>query len=75
MKRYILTAALLAPVVASWGATWRQEVEADWLRQQTKRQEAATASGHVTCAEDASGGVDGWKSGKWGFHTESESNP
>ncbi len=71
----ILAIALLAPAMAAPGATWRQQVEADWLRQETKRQEAGADGGRVTCEEDAAGAVDGLKTGKWGFHTDSQNNP
>src|ERR1035438_3056511 len=65
--------AVLAPVPAPLAATWREQVEADWLRQDDKR--LAAAPGPVTREEDAAGGVDGVKDGKWGFHTEFENNP
>jgi hypothetical protein len=65
--------AVLAPLRAALAATWREQVEADWLRQDDKR--LAAAPGPLTCEEDAAGAVDGVKDGKWGFHTEFESNP
>jgi hypothetical protein len=61
-----------APVIT------RQQIEADWLRQDEVRGAAAAtpAGGHsVKPEEDAVGGVDGVKTGKWGFHTENEENP
>ena len=58
---------------ATLAATWREQIEADWLRQDAKRLPAE--SGPVTCAEDAAGAVDGIKDGNWGFHTSLESNP
>lgn len=76
LKRACLTAALLlSPPVACLGEAWRQQVEADWLRQETKRQEATASHSAITCAEDAAGAVDGLKTGKWGFHTDFEDNP
>ncbi|MCX6912015.1 MAG: discoidin domain-containing protein [Verrucomicrobia bacterium] len=54
-------------------ATWREQVEADWLRQDAKR--SPTAPGAATCEEDAGGAVDGVKDGKWGFHTSVEKDP
>jgi len=54
--------------------SWRDQVEADWLRQDAKRLPTATA-GKVTCQEDAAGAVDGVKNGQWGFHTAFEKDP
>ena len=65
--------AVLAPLPAPLAATWREQVEADWLRQDDKR--SAPAPGPVTREEDAAGAVDGVKDGKWGFHTDFENNP
>ena len=54
-----------------------EQIEADWLHQDELRgtPSAPGGSGRPTCAEDAAGGVDGVKTGKWGFHTENEPNP
>lgn len=57
-----------------WAGDWRAEVEADWLRQEAKRL-APVPVANVTPQEDAAGGVDGVKDGKWGFHTGSEAGP
>ena len=65
--------ALLVLTPAPLAATWREQVEADWLRQDDKR--LAAAPGPVTREEDAAGAVDGVKDGKWGFHTDFENNP
>lgn len=46
----------------------REQVEADWLRQDVVRSA-------VTPEEDAAGGCDGVKDGRWGFHTALEDNP
>jgi len=51
------------------------QIEADWLRQDTKRLTPAATTQDVTREQDAAGGVDGVKDGKWGFHTEHEKNP
>jgi hypothetical protein len=51
------------------------QIEADWLRQDAKRQLPAAGAAKVTRQEDAAGGVDGLKDGKWGFHTENEKDP
>ena len=48
----------------------RGQIEADWLRQDAVRLPAA-----VMPEEDAAGGCDGVKNGKWGFHTALEDNP
>jgi cytochrome c553 len=52
-----------------------QEIEADWLHHDVLRRTGATSAPGVTPEEDALGGVDGMKNGKWGFHTENEPNP
>lgn len=52
------------------------QVEADWLRQDEVRGTSnAAMPGTASTVEDAVGGVDGVKDGKWGFHTENEPNP
>mgnify|MGYP000162134860 FL=1 len=59
--------------------SFRDAVEADWLLQDTvrtgKQRLAPKAAGNLTTKQDALGGVDGVKDGKWGFHTENEPNP
>lgn len=52
-----------------------QQIEADWLRQDELRSSPAVLAGRPGCREDALGGVDGVKNGKWGFHTQFENNP
>lgn len=49
------------------------QLEADWLRQDLLRETPVAAK--VTCEQDAAGGCDGVKDGKWGFHTLCEANP
>ena len=52
------------------------QIEADWLRQEELRGPALLASGGpITPEEDARGGCDGVKNGKWGFHTEFQADP
>jgi len=54
------------------------QIEADWLRQQLLREGAPgrpVPRIDVTAQQDAAGGVDGVKDGKWGFHTADEENP
>ena len=59
------------------GATiTREQIEADWLRQsQVRKNGPVTSGGKVTRRQDAAGGCDGIKNGKWGFHTENEEKP
>ena len=59
-------------------AITREQIEADWLRQDELRLAPAAPGGRaagVTVEEDAAGGVDGVITGEWGFHTENEDNP
>ena len=63
-------------------AGWRTQVEADWLTPQAIDQvrgtpQKATRKGPagVTTVQDAAGGVDGRKTGQWGFHTAHEKDP
>ena len=65
--------AVLPLTPAPLAATWREQVEADWLRQDDKR--SAPAPGPVNREEDAAGAVDGVKDGHWGFHTDFEKDP
>ena len=54
----------------------REQIEADWLRQRDVRKTGPVSSGKkVTVQQDAAGGCDGIKNGKWGFHTENEEKP
>ncbi len=54
----------------------REQIEADWLRQREVRTTEPDTSGKkVTSQQDAAGGCDGIKNGKWGFHTENEEKP
>ncbi|MFH1919176.1 MAG: discoidin domain-containing protein [Planctomycetota bacterium] len=54
----------------------RQQIEADWLRQDVVRN---LSSGHeipiLTPEEDAPGACDGVRNGKYGFHTGNDQNP
>ena len=49
----------------------REQIEADWLRQD----EVRTVRLQVAPEEDAPGGCDGLKNGRWGFHTALEESP
>ncbi|MBM4048931.1 MAG: discoidin domain-containing protein, partial [Planctomycetes bacterium] len=53
----------------------RQQIEADWLRQDEVRGVPVAPTARAKPEEDAVGGCDGVKNGKWGFHTEYEDNP
>ncbi|MDP6545067.1 MAG: discoidin domain-containing protein [Phycisphaerae bacterium] len=74
----------LRPAVGD-DAAWKAQIQADWLLQEkfnvgarvplTGSRRAAPTKSKLTTTIDAAGGVDGVKSGKWGFHTASESNP
>jgi hypothetical protein len=50
------------------------QIEADWFLQDTVRVQSGPQGG-VSTQEDAAGGCDGIKDGKWGFHTNSEARP
>lgn len=64
------------------GAISTAQIEADWIRQEqvrwlppSPRNRPEGASGNVTPAQDAAGGVDGVKDGKFGFHTGEQDSP
>lgn len=90
MCRGVLVLALSLHALALSGAvekfdpeSFKKAVETDWELQDAVRtsvtgrpqaaQRAPTAN--VTTQQDAIGGVDGVKDGKWGFHTENEKDP
>src|SRR5512138_145651 len=52
-------------------APMREQIEADWSRQD----EVRNPQSNVTPQEDAAGACDGLKNGRWGFHTALEENP
>ena len=64
---------------------WKHQIQADWLLQERFNVGAKAPAGKprisrpvrtkITKTADAAGGCDGVKNGKWGFHTENESNP
>ena len=59
-----------APVIT------REQIEADWLRQDELRNAPPAVTGKkVTPEQDALGAFDGIINGEWGFHTENENNP
>ena len=54
----------------------REQVEADWLRQEELHNAGKISrDGKVKPEQDAIGACDGIKDGKWGFHTENENKP
>jgi len=77
----------LLPVVAAlwfWvasvsGQTYREQVEADWLRQAAALGSAGAGAqdrpANVPTWADAAGAVDGVKDGKYAFHTDRQPNP
>ena len=68
-------AGLLA---ADPAASTKEQVEADWLTQLDVRGKSSApgaAPAAATTKEDAAGGCDGVKDGKWGFHTDNEDKP
>ncbi len=80
--RWVLVAALLA--LAAGGAfadePFDRQLEADWLAQIDRLsaaapQKAAPRAASAATADDAAGGVDGVKDGKWGFHTDNQKDP
>ena len=84
----LAAATLAAPAVcadtppAGDATAWRARVEVDWLTPQALDQVRGapgkrTPRGRpkVTCVQDAAGGVDGRKTGEWGFHTANEKDP
>ncbi|MBI4585773.1 MAG: discoidin domain-containing protein [Planctomycetes bacterium] len=75
----VAAASLLPPIAVSGpGADpaggWRGQIEADWELQQSVRGLPGRQA-QVTPEEDAAGGCDGVKDGRWGFHTAEEENP
>lgn len=71
----LLIGGLDAPAGFDAPPPTRRQIEADWLRQDAKRFLGPVTGEKVSCEEDAAGGVDGVKDGKWGFHTEHQENP
>lgn len=69
----VLSIAMVLPGVCHAGVLSRKQIEADWMRQAQLRIGSGLAQ--VTPVDDAAGGVDGVKNGKWGFHTLKEENP
>jgi len=75
----LLVAVSLFAAASVHGETFRELVEADWLRQAAALSSPGSgASGrpsNVPTWADAAGAVDGVKDGKYAFHTDKEPNP
>ena len=82
---FVLSAGLSSARTIDIAETMRDLVEADWLDQDRQwarekaLEERPTAANSpkinaygVTTAQDAAGGCDGIKNGRWGFHTASK---
>ncbi len=72
-------AVLTTPATRAAEPSLKGLVEKDWIEQDRLFSQflgPATETATVTTAEDASGGCDGIKNGRWGFHTASgETDP
>ncbi|MFP4057858.1 MAG: discoidin domain-containing protein [Candidatus Brocadiia bacterium] len=77
----LLVAAPGAALAADVGAAVRAHVEADWLARDARFAPAQAPASKpsdqvnrygVTTAQDAAGGCDGVKNGRWGFHVASK---
>jgi len=71
----VMVALIGAEAGAAEAVITPQQIEADFLRQQELRECSAKVLGPVEPADDAAGGVDGVKNGRWGFHTLAEKDP
>jgi len=83
MAVFVLLPPLSPAGTIDLGEVMGELIEADWIDQDRQftahqsRQQASVKpsprinSRGVTCAQDAAGGCDGIKNGKWGFHTAS----
>ena len=72
---WAVTPAEPAKPQAEQPATTAAQIEADWLHHDEMRRMSPISGPNVEPEEDAIGGVDGVKNGKWGFHTENEDDP
>ena len=72
------TVVAAAKATADTPAITPEQIEADWLRQDELRNAGSPAQrpagGNATVEQDAAGGVDGVKTGSWGFHTDNEND-
>lgn len=79
MGRWFTGSAVVLLASAALGQSYEpaltsDQMETDWERQDVCR-EQPDGGGPVTVEEDAAGGCDGEKTGKWGFHTQNEDQP
>ena len=76
-SRWFAATAMLCMLGAAAppSAVTREQIEADWVRQDVVRHAATVNGEKVAPEQDAAGGVDGVKTGKWGFHTLYEEQP
>ncbi len=77
LERTIAPCAVAAMLLAGLGhaASFREQVEADWLLQDDVRGRGSIREAYVKTWEDAAGAVDGRKTGKWAFHTNLNNKP
>jgi len=72
----LLLGAVICPARADDAALpTREQMEADWLRQEALRPDVPMVGKQVAPESDARGGCDGNRHGYWGFHTDIESQP
>ena len=64
-----------SPAAVVCDAVTPQQIDADWDRQDLLRETAGPSAAGITVHQDAAGGCDGIKDGKWGFHTAHERQP
>jgi hypothetical protein len=72
----LITAALGCVCGAFASADWQQMLESNWISEERVRAEVEfkPVSG-ISTGEDAAGGCDGVKDGRWGFHTDQAKDP
>ena len=68
---FVLAFLFFTAAAVAEPALTKDQIEADWLRQQELRVLPLA----VSPASDAAGGCDGVANGTWGFHTNHESQP
>ena len=73
MKTLLMALFMMTVSNSSFAAKpYREQVEADWLRQEEVRWER---KGQVTTESDAAGACNGIRDGKWGCHTGLDDSP
>jgi hypothetical protein len=72
----LVFAAIATVESAAWAAVTTEQIEADWLRQDELRWAGPVPpKTTISPEEDAPGGCDGIKDGRFGFHTGEEDQP